>query len=111
VKPGVWGAVIGAVTVMILGFTWGDWTLRSTAEQLAQARAQETLVATLTPMCVERFMTQPEAKLKLAEFQQTASWRQTEVVEKGGWATAPGSTTPQATVAKACAAQLMHIKA
>jgi hypothetical protein len=47
---------------------------------------------------------------KLTEFHQTAAWRQTEFVEKGGWATASGSATPHSTVAKACAAQLMRTK-
>jgi hypothetical protein len=55
-------------------------------------------------------MKQPDAMAKLTEFHQTASWRQTEFVEKGGWATASGSTTPHSGVAKACADQLVRTK-
>jgi hypothetical protein len=55
-------------------------------------------------------MKQPDAMVKLTEFQKTASWRQTEFIEKGGWATASGSTTPLAAVAKACADQLVRTK-
>ncbi len=64
------------------------------------------LVAAFTPICVEKFMTQPEATVKLTEFQKTSSWRQQEFVEKGGWATLPGSKEPNTKVAGACAGQL-----
>ena len=109
-KAGVWGAVIGAVAMMIIGFAWWGWTLSSTAEQMATERAKAAVVALFTPLCVERFMKQPDAIAKLTEFQQTAAWRQTEFIEKGGWATASGGTTPLAAVAKACADQLVRTK-
>src|ERR1700739_591877 len=110
VKPGVWGAVIGAVAMMIIGFSWWGWTLSSTAEQMATERANTAVVALLPPICVASFMKQPDAMAKLTEFQQTASWRQTEFVEKGGWATASGSTMPHSAVARACADQLAKTK-
>jgi hypothetical protein len=110
VKPGVWGVVIGAVAMMSIGFAWWGWTLSSTAEQMATARAHAAVVALLTPLCVENFMNQPDAMAKLTEFHHTAVWRQTEFIEKGGWATASGSATPHSAVAKACAAQLVQTK-
>ncbi len=106
VKPGVWGAIIGAIGMMIIGFGWMGWTLGSTAETLAQDRVSAALVAAFTPICVEKFMTQPEATVQLTEFQKTSSWRQREFVEKGGWATLPGSTGPNGKIAGACAEQL-----
>jgi hypothetical protein len=54
-------------------------------------------------------MKQADAPARLAEFQKTASWRQSRFVEEGGWATAPGSNTPNAAVAGVCAKQLMKI--
>src|SRR5687767_5447091 len=60
VKPGVWGVVIGAIGSMIIGFGWLGWTLGSTAESLAQERVTTALVAAFTPVCVEKFMTQPD---------------------------------------------------
>jgi type VI protein secretion system component VasF len=36
IKPGVWGAVIGAVAIMIVGFSWMGWTLDSTAQKVPQ---------------------------------------------------------------------------
>jgi hypothetical protein len=106
VKPGVWGAVIGAVAMMIIGFSWMGWVLGSTADSMAQERANAALVNAFTPICVDRFMAQADAPTKLAEFQKTYAWRQREWVEKGGWATLPGSTAPNEKVAGACADQL-----
>src|ERR671923_2769144 len=110
VKPGVWGAVLGAVAMMIIGFAWWGWVLGSTAESMAKERANEAVTAALVPICVERFMGQADAAAKLAEFQRSAAWQQSQLIEKGGWATATGSTGPNAAVARGCAQQLVNRK-
>jgi hypothetical protein len=109
-KPAFWGAVIGAVGIMIVGFSWWGWTLGSTAESMAKERAQAAVVSTLTPICVESFMQQPDAAVKLAELRKTSSWSQSQFVEKGGWATLTGSKTPNSAVARACADELTKAK-
>ena len=109
-KPAFWGVVVGAVGIMILGFSWWGWVLGSTAERMASERAGEAVTAILVPICVERFMGQADAAAKLAEFQRSASWQQNQLIAKGGWATATGSNSPNSAVAKACAQQLMNIK-
>ena len=105
-KPAFWGVVIGALGIMILGFAWWGWVLGSTAERMAKERADSIVVALLAPVCVERFMAQPD---KLAEF-RSASWRQQEIVEKSGWATIPGSSAANSALAKACVAGLAKPK-
>ena len=109
-KPACWGIVVGAVGIMILGFAWGGWVLGSTAERMAKARAGEAVTAILVPICVERFMGQADAAAKLTEFQNTASWQQSQLIEKGGWATVAGSTDPNTAVARMCAQQLVNRK-
>ena len=109
-KPAFWGVVVGALGIMMIGFTWWGWVLGSTAERLANARADGAVTAVLVPLCVERFLGQADAAAKLAEFQQGASWQQYHVIAQGGWATATGSTSPNSAVAKACAQQLVNIK-
>lgn len=47
------GAVAGALVTMIVGFTWGGWTLRSTAETVAIERTGAAIAATLTSICVD----------------------------------------------------------
>jgi hypothetical protein len=109
-KPAFWGVVIGAVGIMIIGFSWWGWVLGSTAERMAKERADGAVTAVLIPICVEKFMGQADAAVKLAEFQRSASWQQSQLIEKGGWATASGSKDPNSAVARMCAQQLANSK-
>src|SRR5262252_8217218 len=94
-KPGIWGAVIGAAAISIIGFSNFGWTLGSTAERMAQERAQTAIVGVLAPICVEKFQHQADAATKLIEFKKvSSSWDRRSVIEKGGWATAPGADAP-----------------
>jgi hypothetical protein len=104
IKPALWGAVVGAVAMAIVGFSWLGWTLGSTAEQMANARAEAATMTALTPVCVARFNAQADAPTKLAELKKIlTSWDQATFIEKGGWATTPGSDKPNSAVAGACA--------
>jgi hypothetical protein len=109
-KHTVQGSVIGAILAMVIGFAWLGWTLESTAKKMAQDQANAAVVAALTPICVERFMKQPDAAAKLVGFRETDSWKRRELVESGGWATMPGSKSPSSSVASACAEELTTAK-
>jgi len=72
-----------------------------------QPSAPETAaVAVLAPICVEKFQHQADAPAKLIEFNKISSWNRRSVIEKGGWATMPGSDAPNSAVASACAEKL-----
>ena len=106
-KPAIWGAVFGAAAISFVGFTQFGWTLGSTAERLANDRAQTAVVTALAPICVDRFRQQADAPAKLAEFSKVfSSWDRRSFIEKGGWATIAGTDTPNTAVATACAEQL-----
>jgi hypothetical protein len=107
-KPAFWGVVVGALGIMIMGFAWWGWVLGSTAERMAKDRADGAVTAILVPICVERFMGQADAAAKLVEFQRRVAWQQSQLIEKGGWATATGSKDPNAAVARGCAQQLAN---
>jgi Na+/proline symporter len=109
-KPAAWGAVLGCIATMFVGFAWLGWTLGSTAERMAAERTNAAVVVALTPSCVATFMQQPGAAAKLAEFQKIESWKQREFIEAGGWATLRGDKTPNVGVATACAEELAKIK-
>jgi hypothetical protein len=111
VKPAWWGAVAGAVAIMIVGFSWWGWTTGSTAQRLARERADAAVVTVLTPFCVANFLQQPDAAVKLADFQKTSSYSQSQVLVKGGWATLDDSKEPNYAVARACAEVLTKPKA
>lgn len=109
-KPAAWGAVLGSIVTMIVGFTWLGWTLGGTAERMAAERTNAAVIVALTPSCVTRFMQQPGAAAKLAEFQKIESWKQREFIEAGGWATPRGDKAPHTGLATACAEELAKTK-
>jgi hypothetical protein len=88
---------------MIVGFNWGGWTLESTAKQMADTTASTAIVAVLAPMCADRFLQASDSTLQLAELKKVSSWMQDSYIEKGGWATFPGMTSPARGVGQACA--------
>ena len=105
-KPAAWGAVVGAIAIMILGFSWFGWMLGSTAEKMANQRAETAVVVALTPICVQKFQHQAGAAEKLIEFKKAASWDRRALIEKGGWAATPGTEKTNSAVAAACAEKL-----
>ena len=109
-KPACWGVVVGVVGIMIVGFGWGGWVLGSTAERLANDRADGAVTAVLVPLCVERFMGQADAAAQLAAFQNIASWQHSQLIAQGGWATMAGNKDPNTAVARMCAQQLVNRK-
>ena len=72
-KPGIWGAVIGAAAISVVGFSSLGWKLDSAAEQMAADRAETAVVGVLTPICVEKFQHQVNAPAKLAELNKVSS--------------------------------------
>ena len=109
IKPAVWGAVAGAAAISFVGFSQFGWTLGSTAERLANDRAESAIVSVLAPICVERFQQQNDAATKLIEFKKVPSWDQRSLIEKAGWAMMPGTDKSNSAVATACADKLGRI--
>jgi hypothetical protein len=104
------GVAVGAVATMVIGFYWGGWTLGSTAKEQAQRTATSAVVAALAPICVDKFQVAADSSTNLVELKKVSSWQQATFVEKGGWATLPGSKTPDTAVARACAELLTSVK-
>jgi hypothetical protein len=107
-KPAFWGVAGGAVALAIAGFTWGGWVTGGKAEAASLQRANNAVVVALAPVCVEKFQRTGEVAANLAALKKIDSWSQGDFVEKGGWATLPGSNPPEqvTAVAKACAVLL-----
>ena len=106
VKPAIWGAVVGGIAFAVVGFSSLGWTLGSAAEKMATQRAETAVVAVLAPICVEKFQQQTDAPAKLVAFNKALSWDRRSLIEKGGWATFPGTEKPNSAVASACAEKL-----
>ena len=104
------GAVAGFLATVVIGFGWGGWTLGSTAMKMANQSANSAVVTALAPICVDKFQHAADAKATLVELKTIDSWKQDTFVEKGGWATFPGSESPNRNVAEVCARMLTDLK-
>jgi hypothetical protein len=98
-KFGSWGIVLGAVIVMIIGFSWGGWKTSGTA----QTMAEDAVVASQAEICIAQFMNDPNHEAKLKELGALDSWKRSEFIEKGGWDKMPGQEKADSSVAQACA--------
>ena len=107
-KPMVWGAVVGAVACMIVGFSWGGWVTGGTARKDAATAAHDAVVVALAPICAERFRAQSDSATKIAELAKSSSWDRGNVVAKSGYATMPGSKDADSDVARACGEMLAN---
>jgi hypothetical protein len=96
---------------MVIGFSWGGWVIGGAANKLAAERADNAVVAALTPICVEKFLQSNNAKANLATLQKISSnWEQGDYLERGGWVTQPGATSSDYHLARACAEKLVQDK-
>ena len=103
IKPAVWGAVFGAVGIMIVGFSWMGWNLGNTTKRLVSEGSDSAVITALTPFCVANYMKQPDAVKQLTLLREdTSSYTQRDLIEKAGFATMPGNKEPSSGLAAAC---------
>jgi hypothetical protein len=103
------GAAVGAVATMIIGFTWGGWSLGSTADKMAKERSELAVVAALAPVCADKFRALPDAAAKTVALSKVDSWNRTGQFPKE-FVTLPGQTYPSSALVNACYALLMAPK-
>jgi hypothetical protein len=109
-KRFVQGAAVGAVVTMIIGFNWGGWSIESTAAKRADEASKSAVVAVLAPICVDKFQHSSDVANNFVELKKVSAYMQGSFVEKGGWATTPGSDKANSAVAQACATMLGNLK-
>jgi len=104
------GAAAGAVATLVVGFYWGGWVTGGTAKDMVQRSSTAAVVAALSPICVDKFQRATDAVTNLSDLRKVSSYQQGAFIEKGGWATLPGSDTANSSVAVACANMLSSLK-
>jgi hypothetical protein len=105
-KPGLWGAVAGAIAMSIVGFQYFGWTTASAAEKLAQEAAGTAVVSAMVPFCVTKAEADPN-QATLTKFQaEQSSYSRSDIVMKAGWASFDSKTTGSDALARACADKL-----
>jgi hypothetical protein len=103
-KARIVSSIIVAAATMFVGFHYGGWMTGGGAEEMANRQASAAVTAALVPVCLAQSKSDPNGVTKLAEFKAiTSSYAQVEYLAKSGWATFPGSTTANNSVAEACA--------
>ncbi|SMH46814.1 hypothetical protein [Maritimibacter sp. HL-12] len=105
-KPGIYGALIGAVLVGVVGFTWGGWVTGGTASDRAKALSRSNVVASMVPVCVGMARSDPARVDKLATIRDASTYQRRDALMKAGWATVPGTDSPDRDIAEACLAEL-----
>ncbi len=105
-KPGLYGAAVGAVALAIVGFSWGGWVTGGTAEKMASEHARLEVVAALVPICIDQSGQDPQVVATLAQLKDASSYQRSDMLMEAGWATMPGSSDPNRDVARACMEKL-----
>lgn len=105
-KPGIYGALGGAIAVSFLGFNWGGWTTSGSAQSMAKDLASDAVTLAMVPVCLETSAADPERTEKLAVLQDLSGFGRRNAMMETGWATRPGSETPDRDLADACLAGL-----
>ncbi|AWI86890.1 hypothetical protein CEW88_24130 (plasmid) [Alloyangia pacifica] len=112
-KPGVYGAAIGAVALAVLGFSWGGWQTAGGAATRAQTASHDSVIAAMVPVCLDLAQSDPERSAKMETIRAASTYKQKDAVMSAGWATmsagwatVPGAEKPDADIAKACLSAL-----
>lgn len=105
-KPIALGAVIGAIAVSTVGFSWGGWVTGGTAARMANTSSHEKVIAALLPVCVDLSRTDEERARKLEAIRETTGYKRRQALMETGWATMPGSDVANGDLAQACLAAL-----
>jgi hypothetical protein len=94
---------------MVIGFSWGGWSLGSTVNKIAKERSDLAVVAALAPVCAEKFGALPDADAKKVALSKVDSWRRRDEFPKE-LVTLPGESYPSSALVDACSTLLLASK-
>jgi hypothetical protein len=104
-----WSCIVTAIVTMVIGFNWGGWMTGGAAQDMSDKSSKEAVVARLAPICVTKFLQDPEKGAKLEEIKAMSSYSRGDYIRKQGWATMSGEEKADRNVAAECAKLLMLI--
>jgi hypothetical protein len=105
-KPGIYGAIVGAISFGMIGFTWGGWVTGETAENMASTMAHDRLITAMVPVCLDMARTDSERSTKLATIRAASTYQRRGALMEAGWSTVPGTEDPDRDIAEACLKEL-----
>jgi len=95
------GIAVGAIATVVIGFSWGGWSLASTANEMAKQRSQQAVVQAMAPVCADKFRALPDAEAKLITLSKVDSWKRRDEFPKD-LVTLPGESYPSSALIEAC---------
>jgi alpha/beta superfamily hydrolase len=95
------GAAAGAVATIVVGFSWGGWSLGSTADTMAKTRSELAVVTALAPVCADKFRALPDAEAKKVALSKVDSWKRRDEFP-AEFVTLPGASYPSSALVDAC---------
>ena len=99
-KPGIYGALIGAFFVGVAGFTWGGWVTGGTGTDRAMAISRDDVVASMVPVCLDMARSDPGRTEKLETIRAASTYQRRDAVMAAGSATMPGTDAPNRDIAQ-----------
>jgi hypothetical protein len=103
------GATAGAVATIVVGFSWGGWSLSSTADKMAKEQSERAVVAALAPVCADKFRALPDAAAKTTALSKVRFWNRAAEFPKE-FITLPGEAYPSSALVYACSTLLLAPK-
>ena len=103
------GAAAGAIATIVVGFSWGGWSLSSTVDTMAKARSELAVVTALAPVCADKFRALPDAEAKKVALSKVNSWKRRDEFPKE-FVTLPGESYPSSALVDACYTLLLAPK-
>ena len=110
IKAPLWGAVGGAVVLAVVGFSWGGWVTSGKASQMSAEAANISVLARLTPICVDQYSQDTDKVVKHAALMEASSWERHVYVAKQGWSKIPGEKEIDSSVSRDCAIALSELE-
>jgi hypothetical protein len=108
-KPALWSAVGGVIAGMVLMSYGFGYTSPSSAEKVAQQRADGAVVAILAPGCAAKFRMLPDYVAKREALEKAAAYQRSDVIPKE-LTTLPGKSYTDSDLVAACAAEILKQK-
>jgi hypothetical protein len=105
-----WSCAACVVVTVVIGFTWGGWVTGGTATRMAADAAAGARAQMAAADCISRFESGPDATAQLTALKKAESYQRSDLIEKGGWVTMPGSKVPVEGAALICAQKLVSAK-
>lgn len=101
------GGIAGIVLFVAVSFSLGWVVTSGRAEMTAKETSEQAVLENLVPICVHQFRAEADSATQLDTLRKMEEWKREDFVSKRGWSTMPGSDSPAADVARACAVSLL----